>query len=114
MNSTAVDANEYWAEFGALVHSLHQTLRGRSAAESATAFYNLAGIFVASKRPTEAEFLYLRAIDLWQKSYELEFPFSFQSVKELAERFYEKHTQSQLSNIQSISQQQGQAEPLAA
>jgi hypothetical protein len=112
MNSTAVDVNDYWAGFSALVLSMHEHLRGRSACETAAAFYNLAGIFAASKRPTEAEFLYLRAIDLWQKSYQLDFPFVFSSVKDLAEKFYEKHTYGQ--DAKNQSQQSQSVEPLAA
>ena len=112
MNSTAVDGNDYWAGFGALVHSMHEHLSGRSASETAVAFYNLAGIFSASKRPTEAEFLYLRAIDLWKTIHELEFPFRFESVKDLAAKFYEKHTSGQTRSIQP--QQAQESERLAA
>jgi hypothetical protein len=111
MSSTAVDVNDYWAGFGALVHSMHEHLSGRSVGETAVAFYNLAGIFSASKRPTEAEFLYLRAIDLWKTMYQLEFPYTFQSVKQLAAKFYELHTSGQTRSIQP---KKAETEQLAA
>lgn len=93
--------DEEAAKISTLVLAVNQKCAGNQADAVARDLFNWAEEMHQCNRPHEAEFLYLHAINIWQRHHELPYPITFTTLRDYAKRLLTE-SNTKLDNIAPI------------
>src|SRR5437870_10041115 len=78
--------DEEAAKISSLILAVNQKCAGNQADSVARELFDWAEEMSSLGRPHEAEFLYLHAINIWERHHELTYPITFVNLREYAKR----------------------------